>query len=137
MSISEFVVLLVIYSGLLIFFLVPFPKKEQSKEQKGQIPFSSIFKENLVKMVFQKKAILALVLFGYALISIQTGFAGAEWHYNAHSGYSPISNKLPALYSMGSVVVYTLVLLLSLGYMRTLKHEECKIVGVEKKAYMP
>ena len=121
MSISEFVVLLLIYSGLLIFFLVPFPKQERSKNHKGQISFTPVFKENLVKMVFQKKAIFALVLFGFALISIQAGFADAEWHYNAHSGYSPISNKLPALYTMGSVVIYTAILLLVLGYIRTIK----------------
>ncbi len=121
MGFSEFVVLLLIYSGLLIFFLVPFSKQEQSKDYRGQISFSSVFKESLVEMICHKKAIFALVLFGLALISIQAGFEGAEWHYNAHSGYSPISNKLPALYSMGSIVIYTVVLLLSLGYMRTLK----------------
>lgn len=121
MSFSEFVVLLLIYSGLLIFFLIPFSKQEQSKDHRGQISFLSVFKENLVKILCHKKAIFALVLFGFVLISIQAGFTGAEWHYNAHSGYSPISNKLPALYSVGSVVIYTVVLLLSLGYMRTLK----------------
>lgn len=121
MVFSEFVVLLLIYSGLLIFFLVPFSKQEQLKDHRSQISFLSVFKANLVKMFFHKKSIFALMLFGFALISIQVGFAGAEWHYNAHSGYSPISNKLPALYSMVSVVVYTVVLLLSLGYKRTLK----------------
>lgn len=121
MGFSEFVVLLLIYSGLLIFFLIPFSKQEQSKDHRGQISFLSVFKENLVKMLCRKKAIFALVLFGFVLISIQAGLTGAEWHYNAHSGYSPISNKLPALYSIGSVVIYTVVLILSLGYMRTLK----------------
>lgn len=121
MKFSEFVVLLLIYSGLLIFFLVPFPKQEQSKDYRGPISFASVFKENLVKLICHKKAIFALVLFGLALISIQAGFEGAEWHYNAHSGYSPISNNLQALYSMGSVVIYTVVLLLSLGFVRTLK----------------
>jgi len=121
MVFSEFVVLLLIYSGLLIFFLVPSSKQEQPKDHRGQISFSSVFKENLVKVICHKKAIFALVLFGLALISIQVGFENAEWHYNAHSGYSPISNKLPTLYSMGSVLIYTVVLLLSLGYMRTLK----------------
>ncbi|WP_172372445.1 hypothetical protein [Sporosarcina jiandibaonis] len=121
MGFSEFVVLLLVYSGLLIFFLVPFSKQEQSKDYRGKISFSSVFKENLVKMICHKKAIFALVLLGLALISIQAGFEGAERHYNAHSGYSPVSNKLRALYSMGSVVIYTVVLLLSLGYMKTLK----------------
>lgn len=121
MGFSEFVVLFLIYSGLLIFFLVPFSKQEQSNDQRGQKSFSSVFKQNLVEMICHKKAIFALMLFGLALITIQAGFEGAEWNYNAHSGYSPISNKLPALYSMGSVVIYTVVLLLSLGYMRTLK----------------
>lgn len=121
MDISEIIVLLLIYSGLLIFFLAPFSKKEQVKEHKDQLLFSSIFKENLVKMVFQKKAIFALILFGFALFSIQSGFAGEEWHYNAHSGYSPISTKLPALFTMGSVVIYTVMLVLALGYIRSIK----------------
>ena len=125
MGFSEFVVLLLIYSGLLIFFLVPFSKQEQLKDHRVQISFSSVFKENLVKMICHKKAIFALLLFGLALFSIQKGFESAEWHYNAHSGYSPISNKLPALYSMGSVVIYTVVLLLSLGYLRTIKSIKC------------
>lgn len=121
MSVSESVVLLLIYSGLLIFFLVPIPKKEQSKEHKHQLLFRSVFKENVVRMLFQKKALFAFVLLGFALSSIQSGFAGAEWHYNAHSGYSPISTQLSALFTMGSVVMYTVMLLLALGYMSTIK----------------
>lgn len=121
MGFSEFVVLLLIYSGLLIFFLVPFTKKEQSKDHRGLISFSSVLKENIVKMISHKKAIFALVLLGLALIGIRSDFEATEWHYNAHSGYSPISYKLPALYTMASVIAYTVILLISLGYMRTLK----------------
>lgn len=121
MVFSGFLVLLMIYSGLLIFFLVPFSKQEPSKNHRGQLSFSSVFKENLVVIICHKKALFALVLFGLALITIQVGFESEEWHYNAHSGYSPISYKLPALYFMGCVVIYTIILLLSLGCMRTVK----------------
>jgi len=51
MGFSEFVVLLLIYSVLLIFLLLPFAKQEQSKDHRGQISFLSVFKENLVKML--------------------------------------------------------------------------------------
>lgn len=122
MVFSEIVVLLLIYSGLLIFFLLPFQRQVQSKNhQRNQKSFLSVFKDNLVNMVFHKKAILALVLLGFALISIQAGYAGAQWHYNAHSGYPPISNNLTALYTICGVVIYTVVLLLFLVYKRTLK----------------
>lgn len=121
MSISEFVVLLLVYSGLLIFFLIPFSKTEQSKFHRDQTSFFSIFRDNFVEMLCHKKAVLALVLFGFVLNAIQSGVASTEWHYNAHSGYSAISYKLTALYIMGSVVIYTVIVLLVLGYMRTIK----------------
>lgn len=121
MSISEVIILLLIYSGMLIFFLVPSAKKESEKVHKEQSTFPFVFKDNLAKMVFQKKTVLSLALFGIALFSIQSVFAGAEWHYNAHSGYPPISYKSSALFTMGSTIIYTVILLLALGYVRTIK----------------
>lgn len=121
MSISEVIILLLIYSGLLIFFLVPSAKKESRKVHKEQSTFPFVFKANLAKIVFQKKAVLALALFGIALFSIQSVFAGAEWHYNTHSGYPPISYKSSALFTMGGTIIYTAILLLAIGYVRTIK----------------
>ncbi|WP_277585238.1 hypothetical protein [Psychrobacillus antarcticus] len=121
MSISEIIILILIYSGLLVFFLVPSTKMEQVKVYKGQVSLSSVFKDTLVKLVFQKKAIFALALFGFALYGIQSGFVGEEWHYNAHSGYPSISYKLPALLTMGGAVIYTAILFLVIGYVRTIK----------------
>ena len=121
MSSSEIIILSLIYSGLLIFFLVPSPKMEQVKVYKGQLSLPSIFKNTLVKLVFQKKAIFALALLGFALYGIQSWFVGEEWHYNAHSGYPPISYKLPALLTMGSAVIYTVILFLVIGYVSTIK----------------
>jgi hypothetical protein len=123
MGVSEIAVLLLVYSGLLIFFLVPLESRVQSKyhQQSRQVSFLSVFKDNLVTMVFHKKAVLAMVLLGVTLICIWSGYANVEWHYNAHSGYLPISTKLTAIYSICSVLIYTIVLLLFLGYVKTLK----------------
>ncbi|MEK4404663.1 hypothetical protein MKZ26_09570 [Sporosarcina sp. FSL K6-6792] len=122
MGVSEIVVLLLVYSGLMIFFLVPLQSRVQSKYyQQSQVSFISVFKDNLVKMVIHKKAVLAAALLGFMLISIWAGYANVEWHYNAHSGYFPVSTKLTAIYSICGVLIYTLVLLLFLGYLRTLK----------------
>ncbi|KXH87472.1 hypothetical protein [Sporosarcina sp. HYO08] len=121
MSIPEIIVLLLIYSGMLIFFLVPSAKKESEKVHKEQSTFPFIFKDNLAKMFFQKKAVLALALFGIALFSIHSVFAGAEWHYNAHSGYPPISYGSSALFTMSGTIIYTAMLSLALGYVRTIK----------------
>ncbi len=75
-----------------------------------------------MKTIFHKKAILALALLVFTLIIIQTGYASSEWHYNAHSGYPPISKQLTALYTIFGVVLYTVALLLFLVYLRTLKN---------------
>lgn len=122
MGYSEIAVILLVYSGLMIFFLVPFQRRVHSKNfQQNQVSFISVFKDSLIKIVFHKKAILALILLGFTLISIWLGYADVEYHYNAHSGYPPISTNLKAIYSICGVLVYTVVLLLLLGYVRTLK----------------
>lgn len=121
MGFSEFIILILIYSGLLIFFLIPFSKQDQLNDYRGQLPFTAVFKKNLVEMISHKKAGLALLLFGLTLISIPVGFESAAAHYNAHSGYSPISNNLQTSFSMIGLVIYTMALLLVIGYMRTLK----------------
>ncbi|WP_375199642.1 hypothetical protein [Bacillus sp. RS11] len=48
MGFSELTVMALIYSGMMIFFLVPF-KKQQSN-------FQSIFKESLLHITFHKKS---------------------------------------------------------------------------------
>ncbi|WP_313800416.1 hypothetical protein [Cytobacillus sp.] len=122
MEYSEILVMLLVYSGLMTFFLVPFQNQVNSKDyQQNQGFFKEIFKDNLINLVFHKKAILALILIGFTLLSIWLGYSGIEEHYNSHSGYPPISTNLKALYSICGVLVYTVVLLLFLGYVRTLK----------------
>lgn len=88
---------------------------------KKQLSFISVFKDTLLKLLFQKKAIFALALFGFALYVIHSGFLGEEWHYNAHSGYRPISYKFPILLTIGGAVVYTILLFLIIGYVKTIK----------------
>ncbi|WP_033541573.1 hypothetical protein [Planococcus sp. CAU13] len=121
MGFSEFIILLLIYSGLLIFFLTPFSKQNQSYDYREQLSFSAVFKKNLMKMISHKKAVFALLLIGLTLISIQIGFESATSHYNAHSGYSPVSNNLLPIILMVGLGIYTVALLLVLAYTRTSK----------------
>ncbi|MBB4823690.1 hypothetical protein HNO89_000910 [Sporosarcina luteola] len=77
-------------------------------------------------IAFHKKAICALLLFGFALFTIYSVFAGAAWHYNVHSGLSPIHYKLPAFFSMGSVTLYTVMLVLAIGYVKTFQMQKAR-----------
>ncbi|MBU8878839.1 hypothetical protein BGM26_07545 [Bacillus sp. FJAT-29790] len=122
MGYSEIAVILLVYSGLMTFFLVPFQRRIHSKNyHQNKLSFTLVFKDSLIKMIFHKRAIFALTLLGFTLISIWLGYADIEYHFNAHSGYTPISTNLKAIYSICGVLGYTVILLMLLGYVRTLK----------------
>ena len=76
-------------------------------QQKSQIKFAQIFKENLSRIIFHKKAILAIVLLALTLYYVWAAYASTEYHFNAHSGDPPISTKLNAIYSMIGIFLYT------------------------------
>ena len=106
----------------LFIFLVPFQGEwNLINQQQSQINFIAVFKDCLIKMIFHKKAILALILLSFTLFITWSIYQGAEYHFNAHSGYPPISTDLKAIYSMGGVLVYTVVLFLLIAFVRTLK----------------
>ena len=122
MGFSEIVVVLLVYSGFIAFFLVPFQSRwSLINQQQSHINFTTVFKDCLIKMIFHKKAILALILLSFTLFIIWSIYQGAEYHFNAHSGYPPISTDLKAIYSMSGVLVYTVVLSLLIAFIRTLK----------------
>lgn len=114
--------MLLVYSGLLTFFLIPFHKGPNSKIQKqGPITFKTIYKNSLLEMIFQRKSICALLLMVFMLLYIWLGYKQEEYHINAHSGYPPISYKLIAVNSMTGLIVYTFILYLFLAFVRSLK----------------
>ncbi|MGE7838270.1 hypothetical protein ABE042_17540 [Viridibacillus arvi] len=122
MGYSEILVMLLVYSGLIVFFLVPFQSGlNLMNQEQRQINFITVFKDSLIKIVFHKKSIFALILLIFTLFTIYLGYEGAEDHFNAHSGYPPISTDLKAIYSMSAVLVYTVVLYLLIAFVRTLK----------------
>ncbi|MGN1400429.1 MAG: hypothetical protein ACI4XL_02915 [Bacillus sp. (in: firmicutes)] len=118
MGYSEIVVMLLVYSGLIVFFLVPF--QSGWNQHPRPINFITVFKDSLTKMIFHKKSIFALILISFTLFSIWFGYKGEEYHFNAHSGY-PISTNLKAFYSMCGVLVYTVILYTLIAFLRTLK----------------
>ena len=138
MGVSEIFLMLFVYSGLILYFLIPFQKKINLRNQHQSKPaFITVYMHSLRKMLFHKKAIFAFILLGFTLFMIWSGYAAAESHYNNHSGYSPINTNLEALYSMCGLLIYTVLLLLFLGFVRTIKivktargylHEENTII---------
>ncbi|MFB7156272.1 hypothetical protein [Lysinibacillus sp. NPDC056232] len=110
MGVSELTVMVLIYSGIMIFFLVPF-KKHQSKEIKRPITF----KESLLHIIFHKKALLALLLLGFLLVAIWFDYEQEVYHFNAHSGYPPINSDSKAIFYMCALLGYTVILYLVLA----------------------
>lgn len=106
--------MIVVYSGLMAFFLMPFERNTSAVKQQT---FAQVVRQTL----FHKKAILALLLLGFALFSIWSRYEAEEWHVNEHSGYPPISTDLQAVYAMMGVVVYTMLLVFLLACWRAFK----------------
>ena len=100
---------------------MPFQKKLNTKSQQHKLVFKTVYKQSLRKILFHKKAIFAFILLGFTLFMIWSGYAAAESHYNNHSGYPPISTNLKAVYMMCGLLIYTVFLLLLLGFVRTIK----------------
>ena len=95
--------MIVVYSGLMVFFLMPFERHTSVVKQQT---FAQVVKQTLL----HKKAILALFLLGFVLFSTWSKYEAEEWHVNEHSGYPPISMDLQAVYAMIGVVIYTILL---------------------------
>lgn len=118
MNFSESSVLLLVYTGLMIFFLVPSQREEDAKNLET---FKVIYKGCLMKMIFQRKAIFAFLLLSFSLLCIWLAFGEVESHTNRHSGNPPISTNLEAINMMFMMLIYTIILYLSLALVRTLK----------------
>ncbi|MFJ6208034.1 hypothetical protein [Lysinibacillus sp. NPDC092081] len=123
MGVSELTVMVVIYSGIMTFFLVPF-KRHQSNEIKRPITF----KESLQHISFHKKAFLALLLLGFLLVAIWFGYEQKVYHFNAHSGYPPISLDSKAIFYMCALLGYTVILYLLLALCISLNISKRKII---------
>lgn len=122
MGYSEIIVILLVYSGLMTFLLLPFRSgMVVINRQKSQVKFAQIFKENFSGIILHKKVILAIVLLALTLYYIWAAYGSTEYHFNAHSGYPPINTKLNAIYSMIGVFLYTVVLTLGIAFLKTLK----------------
>ena len=120
MSYSEIVIMLLVYSGLFTYFFVPFRKSVNLTIQlKRQFPFKAVFKRQIFYLILHKKAVFGFILFVITLYGVWSGYAAAEDHINAHSGYPPISTKIDAYMVMGIVFLYSIFLFFLLVYMNT------------------
>lgn len=110
MGVSELTVMVLVYSGIMFYFLVPF-KRRQSMEIKHSITFIEI----LLYITFHKKALLALLLLSFLLVAIWFGYDQEVYHFNAHSGYPSINSDSKAIFYMCALLGYTVILYLFLA----------------------
>lgn len=118
MKFDELAVLTFIYSGLMTFFIVPF---DRNKPFEHPCTFSTLFRENLMRLIFHKKPLFAVILFILLLTGIWFGFKQQEYHIHAHSRNHPIHTITIAIFYMFGLFIYTIVLYLLLALTTTLK----------------
>lgn len=122
MSFSEIAIMVLVFSGLFIYFLVPFERSANiTNQQKGKLIFNRVLKDRIFYILHQKKSIFACILLVVTFLGTWFGYATAEEHINAHSGYSPISMKENAYFTMGIVLLYSLFLFFLIVFMNALK----------------
>ncbi|AVK83882.1 hypothetical protein C3943_10030 [Lysinibacillus sp. B2A1] len=118
MKFDELAVLTFIYSGLMTFFIVPF---DRNKPFEHPCTFSTLFRENLMRLIFHKKPLFAVILFILLLTGIWFGFKQQEYHIHTHSRNHPIHTNTIAIFYMFGLFIYTIVLYLILALTTTLK----------------
>lgn len=117
MGISEIVAMVIVYSSLSIYYIVPFrkPLTDQNVNQSNRVTFAVAYKESIKNLLFHKRAIIAYLLLIFSVVMIWFDFQDMEYYTNAHSGYPPISMDLEAILSMIVLFVYTIFLYLVIG----------------------
>lgn len=117
MSYSEIGVILLIYTGLFIYFLNPF---ETIKSISKSINNKRGIKKYGDRDDFSKKFLICSY-FILASISIWLGFSEVENHLNAHSGKPLVNMTIKAVYFICGLFLYTIVLYIMLIFDRVLK----------------
>ncbi len=98
MKFDELAVLTFIFSGLMIYFIVPLDRNRRFEHP--CTAFSTFFKENLMQLIFHKKTAFAAILFILLLTGIWFGFKQQEYHIHAHSRNHPIHTNTTAIFYM-------------------------------------
>lgn len=117
MKFTDIFLVLVIYSGLIVYFLMPFTNNLENQKRHS-------FMQNLKQLILHKKAIFALLIFVFVLVNALFVISDRENHINAHSGYPAISMDLYALYFTVGIVIYTVILTLAIAKYKTLKQNK-------------
>ncbi|WP_102275335.1 hypothetical protein [Cytobacillus massiliigabonensis] len=121
MNFSEVIIMLLVFSVLFTYFLVPFQKSSNKTDHPKSQLFRVAFKESFFHLILHKKAVVACILLVVTLYGTWLGYAAGEDHINAHSGYPPISTKVDAYLTMGIVFLYSIFLFLLLVYVKTFR----------------
>ncbi|MFF5994952.1 peptide ABC transporter permease [Lysinibacillus sp. KU-BSD001] len=106
MNMSEIIVILLIYSGLFIYFLISFDVKNKKKSR-----------------LFPAKSFLALGLYMLMVSTIWGMYKAEEWQMNEHSGYPPIYLMNEALLLIVGVSIYSILLFVIMTVFRMKKRK--------------
>ncbi|MBP2239510.1 TRAP-type C4-dicarboxylate transport system permease small subunit [Cytobacillus eiseniae] len=122
MNVSGIIIVLIVFSGLFTYCIVPFQSATNLIDQsKRQLTFGMVFKEVFLRMIFHKKAVIAFILVVFTLYITWLGYDAAEDHINSHSGYPPISVNMNAYFMMFTVLLYSIILTLLLVLIKTFR----------------
>jgi hypothetical protein len=115
MQFTALVVFAIVWGGLRIFFLTPF-------NDKGECNTNVTWKVSLTRLILHKKAILAFLLLLVTLMSVWSYFKSAEDYDHLHAITRDSADlQVVAVFYMGSIVFFTVVLYLFLAVRWTIK----------------
>lgn len=109
MQLTAIVVFAVVWGGLMVYFLTPFNDRYRLD---GNVAFSKAFRVSLKRLILHKKAILALLLLLFTVMSIRSYFISAEEYDRMHGINREYDS--PVFY-MISVILYAAILFLFLA----------------------
>ena len=90
MGISEIVIIMLVYGGLLLYILQPISLNN--------------------KMIVYVKSASLIILYGLISVIIWITYKGEEYHINIHSGYEPISFTGEAILMIVGLSIYSMLL---------------------------
>ncbi|PYF08330.1 hypothetical protein [Ureibacillus chungkukjangi] len=120
MSLLEIIVVGLIWGGLMIYFLMPFNLELQAMPN---IAFSQVFKRNSLKLIFHKKAFLALVMVVVTLYYFWQFYGSIQVYQTIHGedGFTIVNPKEHAIYYMIGTCIYSILIYILLVLRRTYK----------------
>ncbi|AST91311.1 MULTISPECIES: hypothetical protein [Sutcliffiella] len=120
MQLSAIFIFGLVWGGLMIYFFTP-TRKIENVDFKKDWNFQHAFKDSLISIGLQKKAVPVFLMLVIAVLAIWSFHSQLKWHNEAHGGgemtYDPTVRAV--IYIVG-FIVYSTILYLYLAYRRAM-----------------